>query len=76
MDFAGRSDFQRKEFLPYLSKAKAFSKLDVENTFLQVQIFEKSKPINIFITKEGLLRYTGLMFGITCAPELFQKKIN
>lgn len=36
-------------------------------------ISEKSREITTFITKKGLFRYTRLMFGINCAPEIFQK---
>lgn len=39
----------------------------------QVVISEKSREITTFITKKGLFRYTRLMFGINCAPEMFQK---
>lgn len=33
----------------------------------------ESRPITTFITRKGLYRYTRLMFGIVCAPEMFQK---
>lgn len=35
-----------------------------------------SRGITIFITKTGLYRYTRLMFGINCAPEIFQKTLE
>lgn len=38
-----------------------------------MEISEKSKEITTFITRKGLFRYTRLMFGISCAPEIFQK---
>lgn len=40
---------------------------------LQVEISEDSREITTFITKKGLYRYTRLMFGIVCAPEIFQQ---
>lgn len=40
---------------------------------LQVEISEESREITTFITRKGLFRYTRLMFGISCAPEIFQK---
>lgn len=43
---------------------------------LQVEISEKSREITTFITRRGLFRYTRLMFGINCAPELFQKSME
>lgn len=36
----------------------------------------KSREITTFITRRGLFRYTRLMFGINCAPELFQKSME
>ncbi|XP_055525274.1 uncharacterized protein K02A2.6-like isoform X2 [Wyeomyia smithii] len=62
-----------EDFLPHLVKAKVFSRLDVESAFHQVEISRRSREITTFITSRGLFRYTRLMFGISCAPELFQK---
>lgn len=39
-------------------------------------ISERSREITTFITRKGLFRYTRLMFGISCAPELFQKQME
>ncbi|XP_055604197.1 uncharacterized protein K02A2.6-like [Uranotaenia lowii] len=65
-----------EDFLPHLAKAKFFSRLDVKNAFHQVEISERSRDITTFITRKGLFRYTRLMFGINCAPELFQKTME
>lgn len=62
-----------EDFLPHIGKGKVFTKLDVKSAYHQVEISESSRPITTFITKKGLFRYTRLMFGIACAPELFQK---
>lgn len=62
-----------EDFLPHIGKGKFFTKLDVKNAFHQVEISPKSREITTFITRKGLFRYTRLMFGITCAPEIFQK---
>lgn len=61
------------KLLPKINKAKFFTKLDVKNAFHQVEIHPDSRHITTFITPNGLYRYKRLMFGITCAPELFQK---
>lgn len=62
-----------EDFLPHIGEGKIFTKLNVKNAFHQVEISERSREITTFITRKGLFRYTRLMFGITCAPELFQK---
>lgn len=62
-----------ENFLPQLENAVYFSKLNIEQAFHQVEISEKSREITTFITKRGLFRYKRLMFGINCAPEIFQK---
>lgn len=62
-----------EHLLPKFGKATFFSKLDIKNAFHQVEISENSREITTFITSKGLYRYKRLMFGISCAPELFQK---
>ncbi|XP_073820661.1 uncharacterized protein [Musca autumnalis] len=61
------------DFLPHIGTGKFFSKLDIKQAFHQVEIAPDSREITTFITKRGLYLYTRLMFGITCAPEIFQK---
>nr|CAI5851788.1 unnamed protein product [Callosobruchus analis] len=62
-----------EHLLPKIRKAQYFSKLDIKNAFHQVELHPNSRHITTFITSKGLYRYKRLMFGITCAPELFQK---
>ncbi|XP_052744494.1 uncharacterized protein K02A2.6-like [Bicyclus anynana] len=61
------------QLLPKFKKAKLFSKLDIKDAFHQVELSEDSRDITTFITSKGLYRYKRLMFGISCAPEQFQK---
>lgn len=61
------------QLLPKLHKACVFSKLDIKDAFHQVEIKEGCRDITTFITSKGLFRYKRLMFGISCAPEHFQK---
>lgn len=61
------------QLLPKFKQARIFSKLDIKNAFHQVEISEESRNITTFITGRGLFRYKRLMFGISCAPEHFQK---
>lgn len=61
------------QLLPNFKKAQVFSRLDVKNAFHQCEIHPDSRFITTFITSKGMFRYKRLMFGISCAPELFQK---
>lgn len=62
-----------EQLIPKFGKAKFFSKLDIKNAFHQIELDENSREITTFITSKGLYRYKRLMFGISCAPEHFQK---
>lgn len=62
-----------EHLLPKIRKAEYFSKLDIKNAFHQIELHPNSRHLTTFITSSGLFRYKRLMFGITCAPELFQK---
>lgn len=64
------------DFLPHMAGSKVFSKLDICNAFHQVEIAPESREITTFITSRGLFRFTRLMFGIKCAPEIFQKILS
>lgn len=61
------------DFLPHINGATVFSKLDIREAFHQVELAEQSRHITAFITRKGLYQYKRLMFGISCAPEMFQK---
>lgn len=53
--------------------SKFFAVLDLEKAFHQVEITEESRRLSTFITHKGLYRYNRLVFGISSAPEIFQK---
>lgn len=61
------------QLLPKLRKSCIFSKLDIKDAFHQIEIREDCRDITTFITSKGLFRYKRLMFGVSCAPEHFQK---
>lgn len=64
------------KLLPKIKNAKYFSKLDVQDAFHQIELHPDSRHITTFITSSGLYRYKRLMFGINCAPEIFQKTLE
>ena len=64
------------EILHNLNGSTVFSKLDIKWAFHQVELSEASRPITTFATHKGLFRYKRLMFGVSCAPEMYQRVIQ
>lgn len=62
-----------EDFKPYLYGAKVFSRLDIKSAYHHIELDDKSKAMTTFMTKRGPMRYKRLMFGVNCAPEMFQK---
>lgn len=62
-----------EDYAPRLDNAKLFSRLDIKSAYLHLELDEESRKMTTFFTKKGLFRYTRLMFGANCAPEVFQK---
>ena len=64
------------ETLGQLAGAKVFSKLDANSGFWQIPLEEGSRQYTTFITPLGHYMFNKLPFGISCAPELFQRRMN
>ena len=64
------------EILQELNGATAFSKLDLMFGFHQVELEPESRNITTFATHVGLFRYKRLMFGISCALDMYQHCIR
>ncbi len=64
------------ETLALLAGATYFSKLDANSGFWQIPLSEESRPLTTFITPFGRYQFNKLPFGISCAPELFQRRMN
>ena len=62
--------------LAQLTGARVFSKLDTNSGFWQVPLAEQSKLLTTFITPYGRYRFNKLPFGITSAPEHFQRRMG
>lgn len=56
-----------------LMGAKYFTKLDLHSAFHHVTITEKSRGLTTFMAPNGLYRFKRLVFGVNCAPEIFQR---
>ncbi|XP_055643303.1 uncharacterized protein K02A2.6-like [Toxorhynchites rutilus septentrionalis] len=65
-----------EDYLAKLGRGRLWSKLDIEEAFLQVELDEASRDANTFITVRGLFRFKRLPFGLVTAPELFQKTMD
>ena len=64
------------ETLAQASGAKIFSKLDANSGFWQIPLAKESRPLTTFITPFRRYCFNKLPFGISSAPELFQRRIN
>ena len=65
-----------EEALAQIGGAKVFSKLDANSGFWQIELSNNSAPFTTFITPFGRFCFKRLPFGITSAPEFFQKKMS
>jgi len=62
--------------LGQLAGAKYFTKLDANSGFWQIPLSEESSALTTFITPCGRFRFNRLPFGITSAPEHFQRRMS
>lgn len=63
-------------FLPMLSGAKFFTKLDLTSAYYHVELAEELRNLTAFMTAKGPRQFTRLPFGINAAPEIFQKTME
>ena len=62
--------------LAQLSGARVFSKLDANSGFWQIPLARKSRHLTTFITPFGRYCFNKMPFGISSAPEHFQKRMS
>ncbi|UYV62687.1 K02A2.6-like [Cordylochernes scorpioides] len=65
-----------KNMLAQLKGAKLFTKLDANSGFWQIPLSSESSALTTFITPFGRFRFKRLPFGISSAPEIFQKRMG
>ena len=59
-----------------LNQSQVFSKLDIKWAYHQIELDPSARKINTFQIHKGHFRYTRLMFGISCAPEMYNTIIH
>ena len=62
--------------LSYLAKGRIFSKLDTNSGFWQVDLDPGSILFTTFISPRGRFAFKRMPFGISSAPEFFQKEME
>lgn len=85
VDYVQLNKYIRREIYPMpvtenilgqLGQTRYFSKLDANSGFWQFDLDEKSQNLTSFITPFGRFKYKRLPFGISAAPEFFQKHVT
>lgn len=56
--------------------AQFFTKLDLRNAYYHLELCPESRDLTTFLTENGMFRFTRLMFGVNCAPEIFQREMT
>ena len=64
------------DILPDLGKARVFSKADLKDGFLQIELDDESSRLTTFQTPWGRHRWLRMPYGISPAPEYFQQKLD
>ncbi|UYV77098.1 K02A2.6-like [Cordylochernes scorpioides] len=85
VDLTALNKFVKREHYPIpsveytlaqMGGAKLFSKLDANSGFWQIPLSEESSSLTTFLTPFGRYRFKQLPFGISSAPEEFQRKMS
>ncbi|XP_053395598.1 uncharacterized protein K02A2.6-like [Mercenaria mercenaria] len=59
-----------------LSSGQKFSKLDLRQAYLHLEVDDKSKKLLTINTHKGLYSYSRLVYGISSAPSIWQRAIE
>ena len=62
-----------EETLAMLEGSKIFSKMDANSGFWQINLSKESRKLTTFITPFGRFQFRKMPFGISAAPEFFQR---
>ena len=64
------------DVLADLNGCKVFNKIDLNQGYHQIPLHCDSQTLTTFSTHVGLFRYKRLNFDLSCAAEVFQKKVS
>ena len=59
-----------------LAAAEKFTKIDLRQAYLQLEMEEESKKYLTINTHKGLYQYNRLLFGVTSAPAIWQRTVD
>lgn len=65
-----------EELFAELQKGERFSKIDLSNAYMQLQLDPESQKRCTISTHKGLFSYSRLPYGINSGPSIFQQKID
>ena len=65
-----------EEALAEMPNAKYFSKLDAQSGYWQLKLDKKSSYLTTFNTPHGRYKFNRLPFGLVCAQDYFQMKMD
>ena len=63
------------DILPMLSNAKIFSTVDASNAFWHCKLNAESSDLTAFETPFGKYKWLRMPYGVSPAPEIFQRKM-
>ncbi|UYV60689.1 K02A2.6-like [Cordylochernes scorpioides] len=66
----------QQDLFSTLAKGKYFSKLDLRNAYLQLEVDPGTRPLLTINTHKGLFRFKGMPFGLANAPSYFQSVMD
>lgn len=59
-----------------LNGSRWFTKLDLTSAFHHLKLSEESRELTTFMAPDGMYRFTRMVFGVNCAPEIFQRTME